>query len=374
MIREIAPSVYSVGVVDSDVRIFHGYEVPFGATYNAYLIVDGEDAILIDLVKAKFADELLANVKKVLGEKPLTHLICNHVEPDHSGAFPALMAAYPQVSVYGSRAAERELKAYYQHTEFAYNPVGAGDELKTNSYTFQFVPMTMVHWPDSMSTYVPELKTLFSNDALGQHIGTGVFSDENISLEFLMERAADYYANIVLPYGMQVNKLLEAISGLDIERVCPSHGVILGKHIDDVIEGYKKWASYETDEHRGVVVYDTMWGTTAKLAQQIADEWEAQGIKTEIISLSEKHYSYAQTRLLGARYIAVGSATLNNQMLPTVAAFLTYAKGLRGKNHVGLAFGSYGWSGEAVKYIQAELEAMGFETLEPRKAQWNIEE
>lgn len=374
MIHDIAPQVFSVGVVDSDVRIFHGYQVPFGTTYNSYLLIDGENAILVDCVKAAFAQELLDNIQHILGDRPLTHIICNHVEPDHSGALPAVTSAYPSAQVYGTKACERELKAYYPHAEYPFNTVAAGDLLNTGSFTFTFIPMPMVHWPDSMSTYVPELRTLFSNDALGQHIGTGAFKDLDITSEFLMQRAGDYYANIVLPYGMQVAKLLDATSDLTIERICPSHGVILEAHIGEMIAAYKKWAAGTTDAHKGVVIYDTMWGTTAKLAKQIADEWENEGVSTEIICLSEKHYSYALTQLLEAKFVAVGSPTLNNQMLPSVAAFMTYAKGLRPHNHTGLAFGSYGWSGESVKYIQGELEAMGFDILESRKVQWNISE
>lgn len=369
---EITSSVYSVGVCDSNVRIFHGYQVPFGTTYNAYLVVSPTEAVLIDFVKAAFADELLDNITEVLGERKLTHIICNHVEPDHSGALPAVVAAYPDVPIYGTKACERELHAYYPSVDFTFETVGAGDALTAAGHTFNFVPMPMVHWPDSMSTYVPEIKTLFSNDAFGQHIGTGVHFDHELDDGTMVERAGDYYANIVLPFGMQVAKLLDAASALEIERICPSHGVIVEQRIAEMVQLYTRWSAGETDDQRGVVVYDTMWGTTEKMAQHIAGTWKAQGIHTELINLSKHHYSYAMTQLLEARFVAVGSPTLNNQMLPSVAAFLTYAKGLKPKNHTGLAFGSYGWSGESVKYIQQELEGMGFEMLESQKAQWNI--
>lgn len=374
MAYEISPSFYSVGAVDSDVRIFHGYQVPFGTTYNAYLVVDGDEAVLIDTVKAPFAQELLGTLKEILGDKPLTRIICNHVEPDHSGALPAVVAAYPDAPVYGTKACGRELAAYYPQARFAFEEVGAGATLATDSFTFEFIPMPMVHWPDSMSTYIPEIKTLVSNDAFGQHIGTGAVRDCDITLGVLAERAGDYYANIVLPFGIQVTKLLGAASSLDIERICPSHGVIIEQQIPFMVESYTRWAEGQTDEKRGVIVYDTMWGTTEKIARVIAADWESQGIEIELINLSQHHYSHAMTRLLEAHYLAVGSPTLNNQMLPSVAAFLTYAKGLKPKNRVGLAFGSYGWSGESVKYIQSELEAMGCTMLEQRKALWNIAE
>ena len=372
MMHEIEPSVYSVGVVDSNVRIFHGYQVPFGTTYNAYLIVDGNEAILIDTVKAQFAQELLANVREVLGDRPLTHIICNHVEPDHSGALPTVVKAYPEATVYGTKACGRELAAYYPEATYPFVEVSATAPLTTSHYTFEFIPMPMVHWPDSMSTYVPEISTLFSNDALGQHIGTGATVDNDIEIDFLDERAGDYYANIVLPFGRQVEKLLDSVSVLDIKRICPSHGVMLTASIPRMVEHYQRWAHGETNKKKAIIVFDTMWHTTEKMAHQIQSEWEELGLEVELINLSEKHYSYAMTQILEAQYLAVGSPTLNNQMLPSVAAFLTYAKGLKPKGRTALAFGSYGWSGESVKYIQEELETIGCTMLESRKVQWNF--
>lgn len=374
MVHELEPSVYSVGVIDSDIHLFHGYEVPFGTTYNAYLIVDGDDAVLIDTVKVPFAQQLLANIQKVLGDKPLTHIICNHVEPDHSGALPAVVAAYPHAVVHGTKACARELAAYYPKITYPFVEASPADPLETEHFSFEFIPMPMVHWPDSMSTYVPEIETLFSNDALGQHIGTGAAFDSDISTEQLDERAGDYYANIVLPFGMQVEKLLASVGSLSIKRICPSHGVILTDSIPRMVEHYTRWSRNETDKHKAVIVYDTMWHTTEKMAHQLQGEWEDEGLNVELISLSEKHYSYAMAQLLEAQFLAVGSPTLNNQMLPSVAAFLTYAKGLKPKGRTALAFGSYGWSGESVKYIQDELESMGCTLLDSRKVQWNITE
>jgi len=369
---KIRENIHHVGVIDEKVRIFHGYETPIGTTYNAYLIID-DKITLIDFVKAPFASELLSNIRSVIGDKPIDYFICNHVEPDHSGALPLICGAYPNAVVYGTAACERELAAYYPGCKYQFVKVGAGSTLCTGKYNFKFMPMPMVHWPDSMSTYLEEEGILFSNDALGQHIGTGELLDHEINLGSLLDRAGDYYANIVLPFGMQVSKLLDSVSELDISLVCPSHGVVLEKSIPDMIKKYRDWSGNFVDPTRAVTVYDTMWGTTRKMAARISEEWKVKGVFVEEINLSERHYSYAMSRILEAKYIFVGSPTLNNNMLPTVSAFLTYMKGLKPRGErVGMAFGSYGWSGESVSQVNDVLSSCGFEMLPPIKALWNI--
>ncbi|MCL2884930.1 MAG: FprA family A-type flavoprotein, partial [Oscillospiraceae bacterium] len=305
-------------------------------------------------------------------DRPLDYIVCNHVEPDHSGALPAVVDAYPHATVYGTANGQKELAAYYPDSAYAFVPVKAGDTLATGRFTLHFVPMPMVHWPDSMSTYLPEEHLLFSNDALGQHIGTGAVTDGDISRDYLLERAGDYYANIVFPYSAQVRKLLDAIGGLDVDIICPSHGVILENHVALMLQKYAEWCENKVDEHKTVIVYDTMWGTTEKIAHRLREEYEQKGCAVELIHLADKHYSYALSQLLEAKYIFVGSPTLNNQMMPSVSAFLTYMRGLRPKNRVGLAFGSYGWSGESVGQVHDALAACGFEILPDIKAQWNV--
>ncbi|MEG1710736.1 MAG: FprA family A-type flavoprotein [Clostridia bacterium] len=367
----IRANIYSVGVVDSDVRIFHGYQTPFGTTYNAYLIID-EKVTLIDFVKAQFSAELLNNIEKVLCGKTIDYIICNHVEPDHSGALPAVINKYPTAVIYGTAACEKELNVYYPQSNFKFEVVRLGDVLNSGKYNFSFIPMPMVHWPDSMCTYLKEEKILFSNDAFGQHIGTGVKFDTDMDKTELFERIADYYANIVMPFGNQVLKLVDIIGKLEIETVCPSHGVIISKYLVEVFGKYISYAKNETIDDKAVIIYDTMWGTTKKLAQKLSNELTQNGIKVEIISLSEKHYSYAMSKLIDAKYIFVGSPTLNNTMLPTVSAFLTYLKGLRPKNRIGKAFGSYGWSGESPKQIEDVLRSLNWEIIDLEKVMWNF--
>jgi flavorubredoxin len=368
---KVVDNIYSVGVVDKDVRIFHGYYTPIGTTYNSFLVID-EKITLVDFVKEHFTDEFLKNIDEILQGRKIDYIICNHVEPDHSGALPKVTEKYPDALVYGTANCEKELKAYYPAAKYNFKVVKMGDSLNTGKYNFKFIPMPMVHWPDSMSTYLEEEKILFSNDAFGQHIGTGELIDTENGLENLLDRAADYYANIVLPYGIQVKKLIDAVSALDVKIICPSHGVIITKFIPEIVEKYVSWSNNETDDKKVLIVYDTMWGTTKKLAEQLKNEYTDKGFSVEVVNLTEEHYSYAMSKVLDAKYIFVGSSTLNNNMLPTVIAFLTYMKGLKPKGRIGKAFGSYGWSGESVAQINDFLLSCGFEVEKPLKAIWNI--
>ena len=363
---KITDHVYAVGAIDFDVRTFHGYETPYGATYNAYLVIDDKIS-LVDFVKAPFTDELIRNIEEIIPLSKIDYFIVNHIEPDHSGALPAIVDLVPDAAIFCTANAQKGLKAYYKR-DFDCHLVKPFELLNTGKYNFTFVPMPMVHWPDSMSTYLAEEKILFSNDAFGQHIAVKEAFDDELGLERLLERAGDYYANIVLPFGAQVQKLLSQVSSLDIKMICPSHGQILRSYVSEMIEKYKLWSQNLTDENRAVIVYDTMWGSTEMMAKTLYDEWTIAGKTVELIDLRKKHISYAMARLLDAKYIAVGSSTLNNNLLPNVAAFLTYMKGLKPKDRIALAFGSYGWSGESIGQIEAYFAALGFELLPSRKA------
>lgn len=371
MNNRIIENVYSVGVVDKDVRIFHGYYTPMGTTYNSYLVID-EKITLVDFVKAAFSDEFLMNLEEVLQGRNIDYIVCNHVEPDHSGALPKVMEKYPNAMVYGTANCEKGLKAYYSDATYQFTTVKLGDVLATGKYHFKFIPMPMVHWPDSMCTYLEEEKLLFSNDAFGQHIGTGETTDSEIGLEKLIDRSGDYFANILLPFCMQITKLLDGVACLDLGIICPSHGVIITQYIQEIFNKYVSWTQNETKDTKVLIVYDTMWGTTKKLAEKLNKEYSESGFEVEVINLTEYHYSYAMSKALEAKYIFVGSPTLNNNMLPSVSAFLTYLKGLRPKNRIGKAFGAYGWSGESIAQINEVLTSCGFETEEPLKVLWNI--
>lgn len=364
---KIKDNIYWVGVIDWNIRNFHGYLTPKGATYNAYLIID-EKITLIDTAKKGFEGELLARIKSVIDPAEIDYIIVNHVEKDHSSALPAVLAACPKAKVITNAQGDKGL---HQHYPGAWDTqlIKSGDTLSLGQYELTFVQTPMVHWPDSMVTYLAKEKILFPNDAFGQHYATSARFDEEVPFDILMAEAAKYYANIVFPFGKQVQKALEAVGGLAIDTICPSHGVIWGKHIPDILQKYQKWSTNTTDE-KAVVVYDSMWGVTEKMGQTITDAFMEKGVPVKRMSLKCDHISDVIAEILEAKYIAIGSPTLNNGIMPSVASLLCYIKGLNPTGRVGIAFGSYGWSGQSPGIIDDFMKDMKWETLEFSRIQY----
>ena len=355
---EISPKVWWVGGIDWNERLFHGYTTEAGITYNAYLIMD-EKITLIDTCKATFSNELVQRISQVVDPAKIDVVITNHVEMDHSGSLPVIHKIAPNAQIYASAGAGvNEVKA---HFGIEATPVKSGDTLNIGERTLTFVATPMVHWPDNMVTYSDVDQILFSNDAFGQHYATTKrFDDENDLCE-IMKQAKKCYANIVWPYGMQAHKALEAVKGLELKMIAPSHGCIWRSHIDKILEKYEAWTTYQTEE-KAVVVFDSMWHSTEMMAREICDSFIAEGISAKLIDVKASHISDIMTDLCDARYVAVGSPTLNSNMLPTVASFLTYMRGLSPKNdqRIGLAFGSYGWAPLGPKQVYEELEKAKF--------------
>ncbi|WP_270255105.1 FprA family A-type flavoprotein [Collinsella intestinalis] len=364
---EISPKVWWVGGIDWNERLFHGYTTERGITYNAYLIMD-EKITLIDTCKATFADELVQRISQVVDPAKIDVVITNHVEMDHSGSLPVIHKIAPNAEIYASAGAGvNELRA---HFGIEATPVKTGDTLCIGERTLSFVTTPMVHWPDNMVTYSDVDKILFSNDAFGQHFATTKrFDDENDMCE-VMKQAKKYYANIVWPYGMQAGRALAAVKGLELKMIAPSHGCIWRSHIDEIIAKYEDWTTYQTQE-KAVVVFDSMWHSTESMAREICDAFIAEGISAQLIDVKSTHISDIMLYMCDARYVAVGSPTLNSNMLPTVASFLTYMRGLSPKNEqrIGLAFGSYGWAPLGPKQVYAELENAKFQLPVPVVAQ-----
>lgn len=364
---EISPKVWWVGGIDWNERLFHGYTTERGITYNAYLIMD-EKITLIDTCKATFADELVQRISKVVDPAKIDVVITNHVEMDHSGSLPVIHKIAPNAEIYASvGAGVNELRA---HFGIEATPVKTGDTLCIGERTLSFVTTPMVHWPDNMVTYSDVDKILFSNDAFGQHFATTKrFDDENDMCE-VMKQAKKYYANIVWPYGMQAGRALAAVKGLELKMIAPSHGCIWRSHIDEIIAKYEEWTTYQTQE-KAVVVFDSMWHSTESMAREICDAFIAEGISAQLVDVKSTHISDIMLYMCDAKYVAVGSPTLNSNMLPTVASFLTYMRGLSPKNEqrIGLAFGSYGWAPLGPKQVYAELENAKFQLPVPVVAQ-----
>ena len=353
--------VYWVGGIDWKLRNFHGYSTGRGSTYNAYLIID-EKITLIDTVKEYLFDEMMERISKVIDPSKIDIIISNHVEMDHSGSLPKIMQVCPSARIYASPNGVRGLKAHYRKA-WDFVEVKGGDTLSLGKRSLQFLLTPMVHWPDNMVSFCPEEKILFSNDSFGQHIASSERFDDEFPADIIWEEAAKYYANIVWPYSAQVRKELEAASALDFEMIAPSHGLVIRSRAGQIVGLYQNWAALETIK-KAVVVYDTMWKSTEKMAFSIASAFEAEGYKVRLMSLQENHISDIMTELLDARTLCVGSPTLNNNMLPTVAAFLTYLKGLSCGGREALAFGSYGWGGQSIALVEKELEAAGFNLME----------
>ncbi|HSV98436.1 MAG TPA: FprA family A-type flavoprotein [Spirochaetota bacterium] len=364
---ELKKGVYWVGGIDWDLRNFHGYLTQRGSTYNAYLIID-DKITLIDTVKHYLYEEMLARISAVVDPAKIDYIICNHVEMDHSGSIPLITKTAKNAKVLASPAGEKGLRHHYRE-ELNIRAVKAGETILLGKRSLQFLLTPMVHWPDNMIAYCPEEKILFSNDAFGQHIATSERFDDEYHADVIIEEAKKYYANIVLPYSAQVKKALDAAATLDIGVIAPSHGIIWRSAIPNILRHYKAW-SENTVENKALVIYDTMWNSTRKIAYAIREAFENRGVHTAMYDLKFNHISDIMTDVLTARYICVGSPTLNNNMLPGVAAFLTYLKGLAPRDRTGLAFGSFGWGGQSIELVHRELEGCGFKMLEKIRVQY----
>jgi len=355
---KIKPDVYWVGAIDWDIKNFHGYIIPRGTTYNSYLIMD-KKITLVDTVKHYKFDEMITRIKEITDPKKIDYVVSNHVEMDHSGSIPKLLDIIPNVKVITSAKGEKGLKRHYKK-DYNFQVVNSGDTLNIGKKTLHFVHIPMVHWPDSMVTYIPSDKLLMPNDAFGQHIASSERFDDEIEWGILKEEAAKYYANIVMPYGDQVKKALDSLSSLDIDMIAPSHGVIWRKNISKILQEYKIWANFET-EKRALIVYDSMWGSTEKLAYKLMEGLMEIGIPVAIRNLKNTNISDIITDVLTSKLICLGSPTLNNGMMPTMSGFLTYMVGLRPRNRIGFVFGSYGWGGQAVGQIRKAIEDLSWD-------------
>jgi flavorubredoxin len=361
---EIARDVYSVGIKDWNIRDFHGYSTYQGTTYNAFLIMD-EKITLIDAVKKPFADELLHNISQIVDPKRIDYVISNHTELDHSGGLERVMHRVGEEKpLYCSKMRHRALSNHFPQ-KWNYQPVEDGGELSLGKKTLKFLETRMVHWPDSMFTYVIEDKILFSSDGFGQHYAGHETYDDQVG-EGIMQHAKKYFANILLLYAPLITKLVDKVldMGLAIDMICPDHGVFWRQDPMKIINAYAEW-SQQKPTRKALVIYDTMWQSTEKMAEAIVKALVREGVDAEPYHLRAWHRSDILTEVLDAGAVIIGSPTLNNSLFPTISDFMTYMKGLKPKNKIGAAFGSYGWSGEAVKLINQELEEMNFEIIDP---------
>lgn len=357
---EIAPNIYWVGSIDWNVREFHGYSTHRGTSYNAYLIVD-EKVALIDTVKEHFGEDMLAKIAERIDPAKIDYIVSNHTEPDHSGEIARVLEHAPHATVVANQKGHQGLQCYYPE-DWNYQVVKTGDTISLGQYTLQFINTPMLHWPDSMFTYIPEQKILFSMDAFGQHYATSQRFDDEVPYDELMMEAKTYYANIIMHLGNVVSRTLREAAELDIDMILTSHGISWRKHIPEILAAYKDWATFKA-RPKILVIYDSMWHSTEIMAQTITSAATQEGVEVKMWLLTVNDLTDLAREMLDTAAIAVGSPTLNNNLMPTVAGFLTYIKGLRPKNKSAVVFGSYGWSGEGVPQAKEFLKQTGFELI-----------
>ena len=361
---EIKKDIFWVGCVDYDHRDFHGYSrSPEGSTYNAYLIRD-EKNVLMDTVYPGWAGNMLCRIAKIMDPEKIDYIVCNHMEPDHAGSLAEVVARVKPEKIFVSTLGYKSMQGYFDCKDWPIEVVKSGDKLNIGKRNIIFQETRMLHWPDSMVSYIPEEKLLISNDAFGQNIASSERFADQYDRCVIEKAVKEYYYNIVLPFSPQVLKTLDLVAGLnlDIEMIAPDHGLIWrGK--DDckyILDAYRALAE-QKPQQRAVIVYDSMWGSTGIMASAVASGLEDEGVPVRLIDIQKNHHSDVMTELADCGAVLVGSATHNNNVLPGIADVLTYMKGLRPQNRVGGAFGSYGWSGESPKIIQEWLASMNVE-------------
>ena len=357
---EIAKDIFWVGIIDWNIRNFHGhtYTTKRGTTYNAYLILD-EKIALVDTVLGAYSREFIDKIRQVVDPAKIDYIITNHVETDHSGALPELLKLIPQVKLLGTLKCKEGLQKNY-HQDWDFKVVKTGDRLKLGKRTLSFIEAPMLHWPDSMFTYCLEEQLLLPNDAFGQHYATSERFDDEVNEKILMDEAAKYYGNILWPLSSLVLKKIEEVKDLNIKIrvIAPSHGIIWRSDPLKIINAYISWAKNLTLP-KVTIVYETMWGSTEKMARKIVEGIIDNGVSARLFDINQSDRTEIIKEMIESKGYLIGSSTHDNGMLTNIAAFLTFLKGLKPKNRISAAFGSYGWAGGAVKEIEDILKETG---------------
>ena len=372
MITELAKGVYWVGVVDWELRHFHGHELSThrGSAYNAYLIVDKE-VVLVDTVWQPFQDQLIENIREVIDPAKITYVVANHSEMDHSGALPAVMRHAPNATLIVSKNGLDSFPGHF-HQPWKFRAVKTGESLPIGENKLIFVEAPMLHWPDSMFTYLTGHNILMPNDAFGQHYATAFRFNDQVNQEELYEEAIKYYANIITPYSRLVTKKIEEVLALNlpVAMIAPSHGVIWRKDPAQIVKKYLEYAA-QKPEPTAVVIYDTMWNGTRRMAEAIGEGLAEGGVQHKLYHMAVSDRNDVLTEIFKTKAVIVGSPTLNNGLLPSIMPVLEEIKGLRFQNKIGAAFGAYGWSGESVKLIEEHLGKCKIPLVRPGvKAKW----
>jgi flavorubredoxin len=367
-----------VGVVDWGLRHFHGFELSThrGSTYNAYVVKDKKTAV-VDTVWGPFSEQFIENLREIVDPSTIDYVVANHAETDHSGSLPALMRLCPKATVVVSPRGKDSIPGHYHdasgvHQQWNFKVVKTGEAINLGETQLVFVEAPMLHWPDSMFTYVAGRNLLLSNDAFGQHYATSMRFNDQVDRTELYEEAVKYYANILTPFSDLVLKKIDEVLALKlpVDMICPSHGVIWRSDPLQIVTAYQEWAR-QVPQKRAVIMYDTMWEGTRKMAEAIGGGLTKAGIPFALFNMATSDRNDVVKEVFQAQAVLVGSPTVNRGPLATLMPVLEDLRGLRFKNKVGAAFGSYGWSGESVGLLEEHLKAAGIPLAAPGvKSMW----
>ena len=366
--KKISERIYHVGVNDSAKTLFEGlWPLPCGVSYNSYVVAD-EKVALIDTVEHGFEDEFLANINEAVGDRPLDYLVVNHMEPDHSSLVRYMLEKYPEMMIVANAKTLPMLTGYYGITADKVLVMKEGESLSLGSCSLSFHMIPMVHWPETMVTWMAEENTVFAGDAFGTF---GAIDAEVVDSEDTFEKYRDemmrYYSNIVGKYGVPVQSALKKLSGLEVRRICSTHGPVWEKCIPEVVALYDKMSRYEVE--RGVcIVYGSMYGNTAAAAEALAEELKALGVPCAIHDLAGNvnpglGVSGALRDVFRYDTIVAASPTYNNGIFPPVETFMRALQSRLIKGRRFFALGSYTWSGASVNLLNEMASSMGFEVL-----------
>jgi flavorubredoxin len=366
----LRPDIFWVGYVDWTVRDFHGYDTARGTTYNAYLVRDARTA-LIDTVREEYAGALLANIAEVLGARSgeaasgaLDYIVVNHAELDHAGALAEVLRVHPEATLVCDAKCRTALAQHFDTAAWKFQIVAEGDSLDLGRRRIEFYETPMVHWPESMFSYVRDERLLFSMDVFGQHLASQPRFDDEMPLETVLDEAKTYFANILLPYPKAVLMSLDKLRSLALDMIAPSHGVTWRSGVAGIVEAYRRWAECRPAA-KVVVLYDTMWESTRAMAEAILAGASQPGIETRLLWMRATSLTRIAAEVLDAAAVAVGSPTLNRGPMPAAAAVLSYLAGLHPAGKAALAFGSYGWGPGGPESVEEGLAALGWETIGP---------
>ncbi|MDR2754476.1 MAG: flavodoxin domain-containing protein [Planctomycetaceae bacterium] len=363
MTTELVKNIDWVGYVDWNVRDFHSFDTFRGATYNSYLIRDDKTAI-IDSVKGLYAPCLLQHIAEKTELPKVDYVVCNHAEPDHAGGLATLMANLPNAVLLCNAKCRESLAAYFDIGNWKIQVISPEDKISLGTRTLNFINTPMVHWPESMFTYIPEEQLLFSMDAFGQHLATSERFDDQYDLETILTEAKSYYANIVTPYSKQVLRTLETAAKLSIKIIAPSHGLIWRTNVSKIVEAYQHWAGGKYVP-KVLILFDSMWDSTAQMASAILDGVvdESDKVDVQLLHVRRTTLTRIATEMLDAASVALGSSTLNLQMMPQMSSVTTYLRGLKFTSKSALAFGSYGWAHAGSDQLDRWIEEAGWKRL-----------